>query len=201
MSFTCRHWTSLIISFIIFQGSVILGNDEVLSNLSNKISNSNWIKIDCKVVQIQGNDTWAHQVNIHSFGKDEYQITAEDQIIQVKQDTVWTFLTKSKQLTIDRFYRDVPNVFYFLTGDFTGLDILGSENSGNFTIINFKDALSGYTGIIKIDTTTNVPKKLEIDLDSISKIVVNINSFTVDSGEPPVFYIHGNNWEVIDLRE
>jgi len=201
MNYICRRWTKSFIYFILLPSLVWAQNDVTLEALSGKIADAEWVVFNCKVVQAQGDDLWEDAITITSTGENFFQIEASDQIIQVRQDTIWTFLLNNHQITIDQYFKDVPNVFHFLTGNFGSLDIGKTEIKNGEKIISFNDIITGYSGNLVLDHETSIPKRLTILLDSTSKIKVHIKQFITGKTYPPEFFKGDDNWSVVDLRE
>lgn len=201
MSFIYRRLNKLLLLFFFLGGSVYPESGGDLETLSGKISRAAWTIFKCRVVQTQGNDIWEDDITIISLGENNFEIDASEQIVQVKQDTVWTFIKKDRRVAIDHYYKDAPNIFYFLTGNFGSLVVVETTVKNGLNAITFNDTITGYTGTLFLDRKTADPVRLKVQLDKHSDVTVAINEFITGESDQPLFFAADSTWSIVDLRE
>lgn len=201
MNYTFRLSIRSFFIFILIPACLTADVRGGLDSLSQRISSSKWTVFKCRVVQNLGNDIWQDDITITSRGLKRFEVNASDQVIRVVEDTVWTCLLKTKQVTVDRYFSDAPNVFHFLTGNFEGLEVIREEIVSDVLYISFMDNISGYSGKLLLDPGSYLPEKLIIIMDADSKMEVFLEKIITGNTDGPEFFEWDESWSVLDLRE
>ncbi len=150
--------------------------------------------------QDQEGETWNNEASIQILNVKQFIYIADDQIIKVDQDTIYTFDLYEKNLLIDQYFRDDFTMFTLLSGDFNNVDVtnVGEEHRSHRVDFIIKELDT--SGSMWISKYFYNPEKISFE-DNGSNIQILINSFKSLSGQSDFTAYDEDGWEVIDLRE
>jgi outer membrane lipoprotein-sorting protein len=193
--------TSVYIFISVFLGYGLFAFDHlVLDSLQAKLSDPEGVRMNLVINQDQEGESWHTEASIQILNEKQFIYIADDQIIKVDQDTIYTFDLYEKNLVIDQYFRDDFTMFTLLSGDFKNIDVtnVGEEQRSHRVDFTIKELdISGSMWISKYFYN---PEKISFE-DGGSNIQILINSFTSLSGLSDFTSFDEDDWEVIDLRE
>ena len=193
--------TSVYIFISVFLGYGLFAFDHfVLDSLQAKLSDPEGVRMNLVINQDQEGESWHTEASIQILNDKQFIYIADDQIIKVDQDTIYTFDLYEKNLVIDQYFRDDFTMFTLLSGDFKNIDVtnVGEEQRSHRVDFTIKELdISGSMWISKYFYN---PEKISFE-DGGSNIQILINSFTSLSGLSDFTSFDEDDWEVIDLRE
>lgn len=193
--------TSVYIFISVFLGYGLFAFDHlVLDSLQAKLSDPEGVRMNLVINQDQEGESWHTEASIQILNEKQFIYIADDQIIKVDQDTIYTFDLYEKNLVIDQYFQDDFTMFTLLSGDFKNIDVtnVGEEQRSHRVDFTIKELdISGSMWISKYFYN---PEKISFE-DGGSNIQILINSFTSLSGLSDFTSFDEDDWEVIDLRE
>jgi hypothetical protein len=184
-----------------FLGSVLFAFDHpILDSLQVRLNDPDGVRMNLIINQEQDDDSWHNDASIQILNRNQFIYIADDQIIKVDQDTIYTFDLYEKNLVIDQYFRDDFTMFTLLAGDFNKIDVTKVDEENRSHRVDFTIKEIDTSGSMWISKYFYNPEKISFR-DRGSNIQIVINSFTSISGSSDFFSYAEKGWEVIDLRE
>lgn len=175
-------------------------DNPILDSLQARLNDPEGVSMNLVINQDQEGETWNNEASIQILNVKQFIYIADDQIIKVDQDTIYTFDLYEKNLLIDQYFRDDFTMFTLLSGDFNNVDVtnVGEEHRSHRVDFIIKELDT--SGSMWISKYFYNPEKISFE-DNGSNIQILINSFKSLSGQSDFTAYDEDGWEVIDLRE
>jgi hypothetical protein len=175
----------------------------VLDSLVAVLHQPGGVRLEFTVYQQQGAERWLDYGTLEVYGPDRFRFQTSDQDIQVIRDTVFTYNYQTRQLIIDRVYREEFNLFDVLTGDFRHVQVVAIQADGETITITFNIIGMDWHGTLIVHSVSYQPVELVLRADDEASVRVRIEAFAALSGRESSGLSDPDRagWEVIDFRE
>jgi outer membrane lipoprotein-sorting protein len=172
----------------------------LLDSLQARLNDPDGVSMNLVINQDQESESWNDEASIQILNVKQFIYIANDQIIKVDQDTIYTFDLYEKNLLIDQYFRDDFTMFTLLAGDFNNVDVTNVSEEHRSHRLDFIINELDTSGSMWISKNFYNPEKISFE-DNGSNIQILINSFKSLSGLSDFTTYDEEGWEVIDLRE